>query len=133
MSLWQTISHKSDCYKSTRAARHAVDGGWFSYELKVHADTPQDLVCTYWGSDGGNRVFDILVDGEKIATQKLAANKPGEFFDVNPGKRRSQRASRFKSYVRFSFGPEERGHATRQPLRQQEMLRHRGSGSRGSR
>jgi len=30
---------------------------------------------------------------------------PGEFFDVNPGKRRAGRASRFKSYVRFSFGP----------------------------
>jgi len=30
---------------------------------------------------------------------------PGEFFDVNPGKRRQGRASRFKSYVRFSFGP----------------------------
>jgi aspartate/methionine/tyrosine aminotransferase len=30
---------------------------------------------------------------------------PGEFFDVNPGKRRSGRASRFRSYVRFSFGP----------------------------
>jgi N-succinyldiaminopimelate aminotransferase len=30
---------------------------------------------------------------------------PGEFFDVNPGKRRSGRASRFKHYVRFSFGP----------------------------
>ena len=32
---------------------------------------------------------------------------PGEFFDVNPGKRRSGRPSRFKSYVRFSFGAEE--------------------------
>jgi len=30
---------------------------------------------------------------------------PGEFFDVNPGKRRSWRASRFRDYVRFSFGP----------------------------
>ena len=30
---------------------------------------------------------------------------PGEFFDVNPGKRRSRRASRFRSYTRFSFGP----------------------------
>jgi N-succinyldiaminopimelate aminotransferase len=28
---------------------------------------------------------------------------PGEFFDINPGKRRH--ASRFKNYVRFSFGP----------------------------
>ncbi|MDP3276648.1 MAG: pyridoxal phosphate-dependent aminotransferase [Deltaproteobacteria bacterium] len=32
---------------------------------------------------------------------------PGEFFDVNPGKRRAGRASRFRDYVRFSFGPEE--------------------------
>jgi len=32
---------------------------------------------------------------------------PGEFFDVNPGKRRSGRPSRFRHYVRFSFGPDE--------------------------
>ena len=37
--------------------------------------------------------------GQKVITV------PGEFFDVNPGKRRSQRASRFRSYTRFSFGP----------------------------
>ena len=33
---------------------------------------------------------------------------PGEFFDVNPGTRRSGRPSRFRQYVRLSFGPEER-------------------------
>ncbi len=32
---------------------------------------------------------------------------PGEFFDVNPGKRRAHRASRFRHHVRFSFGPGE--------------------------
>lgn len=32
---------------------------------------------------------------------------PGVFFDINPGKRRPDRASRFGSYVRFSFGPSE--------------------------
>jgi N-succinyldiaminopimelate aminotransferase len=31
---------------------------------------------------------------------------PGEFFDVNPGKRRHGRSSRFRSYLRFSFGPQ---------------------------
>lgn len=31
---------------------------------------------------------------------------PGEFFDVNPGKRRSQFHSRYKNYARISFGPE---------------------------
>lgn len=32
---------------------------------------------------------------------------PGEFFDVNPGKRRAARRSRFRSHIRFSFGPPE--------------------------
>lgn len=32
---------------------------------------------------------------------------PGEFFDVNPGKRRAHRLSRFRHHVRFSFGPSE--------------------------
>ncbi len=31
---------------------------------------------------------------------------PGEFFDVNPGRRRAARPSRFRNYVRLSFGPE---------------------------
>ncbi|MGB5809646.1 MAG: pyridoxal phosphate-dependent aminotransferase [Polyangiales bacterium] len=30
---------------------------------------------------------------------------PGHFFDVNPGKRRTGRPSRFVNHVRFSFGP----------------------------
>jgi aspartate/methionine/tyrosine aminotransferase len=31
---------------------------------------------------------------------------PGEFFDINPGRRRADRPSRFRHHVRFSFGPE---------------------------
>ncbi len=61
--------------------RHAPDG-WFSYRLKVLPDQPTVLFCTYWGSDAGARSFDILVDGTKIATQSLANNRQGEFFDV---------------------------------------------------
>ncbi len=30
---------------------------------------------------------------------------PGVFFDVNPGRRRSQKVSRFRHHVRLSFGP----------------------------
>ena len=30
---------------------------------------------------------------------------PGDFFDVNPGRRRPDRPSRFRSHIRFSFGP----------------------------
>ena len=29
-----------------------------------------------------NRTFDILIDGHRIATQKLNASKPGQFVDV---------------------------------------------------
>ena len=60
--------------------REARDG-WFSYELKVLPDKPIMLVCTYRGSEGRRRIFDILVDGEKIATQQLELH-PGEYFDL---------------------------------------------------
>jgi hypothetical protein len=65
---------------SGRKWRHAVEG-WFSYELKVLPDQPQELWVTYWGSDGGNRVFDVLVDGEKLVTQRLNRNRPDKFYD----------------------------------------------------
>jgi len=53
--------------KRTRESR----GGWFSYQVKVPPDRPVTLVCGYRGSEGRRRVFDILVDGEKIATETL--------------------------------------------------------------
>ena len=43
----------------------------------------------------------------RAALEQKVICVPGEFFDVNPGKRRVGRASRFKDYVRFSFGPGE--------------------------
>jgi hypothetical protein len=63
-----------------RKYRHAGDG-WFSWELKVLPAQAQELRVTYWGSDAGGRDFDILVDGEKLATEKLAGKKPGQFYD----------------------------------------------------
>lgn len=61
--------------------RHATDGGWFEYQLKVAPDKPVELLSTYWGSDTDRRVFDILIDGRKIATQKLDRNRPDQFYD----------------------------------------------------
>ncbi|MHC4084279.1 MAG: beta-L-arabinofuranosidase domain-containing protein [Planctomycetota bacterium] len=66
---------------SGRTWRHATDGGWFSYDVKVLPDKPMALLVTYWGSDGGNRVFDIFVNGTKLTTQRLQYNRPGEFYD----------------------------------------------------
>ena len=67
---------------SGRKWRHALNGGWISFDLKLSLDQPLSLVTTYWGSETGARTFDILVEGVKIATQSLQNDKPGEFFDV---------------------------------------------------
>lgn len=41
----------------------------------------------------------------RAALEQKVIVVPGEFFDVNPGKRRAGRPSRFRRYVRLSFGP----------------------------
>ena len=62
--------------------RDATDGGWFSYDLKCERKGAQQLVLTYHSTDGGNRTFDILVNGEKIATRTLSAENYDVLFDV---------------------------------------------------
>jgi len=42
----------------------------------------------------------------RAALAKKIIVVPGEFFDVDPGKRRFGRPSRFRHHVRFSFGPD---------------------------
>lgn len=42
----------------------------------------------------------------RAALARQVITVPGEFFDVNPGKRRAGRPSRFRRHVRLSFGPE---------------------------
>ncbi|MBC7829576.1 MAG: glycoside hydrolase family 127 protein [Chitinophagaceae bacterium] len=64
-----------------RKWRHASNGGWFSFDMAVSDNSPLQLLCTYWGSDRG-REFEIWIDGEKIATQKLSGEKPNEFMDI---------------------------------------------------
>ena len=61
--------------------RHAEPGGWFSWEFKLPADKPADLLCSYWGSDVG-RTFDVLVDEHLVATESLKPIHPGCVYDV---------------------------------------------------
>jgi aspartate/methionine/tyrosine aminotransferase len=42
----------------------------------------------------------------RAALEQKVITVPGQFFDVNPGKRRGALASRFNEYCRFSFGPQ---------------------------
>src|SRR5260370_7501654 len=77
--------------------------------IGIHADRPPDGPFYVWGNLSG--LPPPLNDGMaffRAALERKVITVPGEFFDVNPGKRRHGRASRFRSYVRFSFGPERR-------------------------
>jgi uncharacterized protein len=64
-----------------RKFRHTYDGGWFSCEIALPDGEPADLVVTYWGSETGNRKFDLLLDGEKFASQSLHRDKPEKFWE----------------------------------------------------
>jgi DUF1680 family protein len=66
----------------TRKFRVANDGGFFSFDLKIMDGFSYNLVATYWGMDNRGRVFDVLVEGEKIATEDLNKYKESKFYDI---------------------------------------------------
>jgi len=74
--------------------------------MGIRTDRAPEGTFYVWGRVDG--LPPPLSDGMgffRSALAKKVITVPGEFFDVNPGKRRSQRVSRFRSHVRFSFGP----------------------------
>ncbi len=76
-------------------------------EMGVRVDAAPMGAFYVWGS-----VADLppsINDGMsffRAGLKEKVISVPGEFFDVNPGKRRQNVASRFAAHVRFSFGPE---------------------------
>ncbi len=66
-----------------RTGREVRKGGSFSFDMKVKANSTQmSLLMTYLGDDK-NRFFDILVDGQVIATQELKGGTTGKFYDIS--------------------------------------------------
>jgi hypothetical protein len=55
--------------------------GWFSYEMKVLPDQPMALAFTYKAGEGRRRVFDVIVDGQTLAT-KTAEYHPTELLEA---------------------------------------------------
>ena len=57
---------------------------WFSYDLPVETGHPMVVVATYYSADRRTSPasFDILVDGQRIAEQKVERTDPGRFYDV---------------------------------------------------
>jgi aspartate/methionine/tyrosine aminotransferase len=73
--------------------------------LGIRTDRAPDGTFYIWGNVAG--LPPPLNEGMgffRAALERKVITVPGEFFDVNPGKRRVL-GSRFRTYVRFSFGP----------------------------
>lgn len=75
-------------------------------DLGMHADREPDGTFYVFVS-----LADLpppLADGMaffRAALERQVITVPGIFFDVNPGRRRSEHLSRFRQHVRLSFGP----------------------------
>ena len=54
--------------------------GWISYDLKVDPLRPTDLVLKLWGSDGGNRRFNIYCDGTVFSYEHVDNFAPNEYY-----------------------------------------------------
>jgi aspartate/methionine/tyrosine aminotransferase len=92
--------------KAFRRKRKLMLKGLRAAGIKV--DTGPEATFYCWGDLSG--LPEPLNDGMqflKAALDEKVICVPGEFFDVNPGKRRAGRPSRFRQYARFSFGPDE--------------------------
>ena len=60
--------------------RDARDGGWFSYRVKPGNGAGGFVLrLTFWGRERGARTFDVLVDGQKVATMSLGDTGKDEF------------------------------------------------------
>lgn len=64
-----------------KQGRDARSEGFFEFKMKV-VDAPSTLRTTYWGEEG-KRIFYILIDGQKIATENLGYKKLGEFVEID--------------------------------------------------
>ncbi|QSX33306.1 glycoside hydrolase family 127 protein [Shewanella avicenniae] len=85
-----------------RAGRDARSGGFFSFTMQA-ADGPLKLQASYWGEER-QRLFHILVDGERVASQTLNFDHPGQFFEVEYDI--PERLTRDKTQIKVRFEPE---------------------------
>jgi hypothetical protein len=62
-------------------------------------------VATYWGSESGPREFDVLVDGERVATQSLHQDHPERFWDQTYELPQKLTAGKQRVNIRFAAKP----------------------------
>jgi DUF1680 family protein len=89
-----------------RNGRRWRSGEWFQYVLSTRGEKSVELAVTYWGGDAG-RKFDILVNGEPLATETLDSPQPNQFLEKHysiPAKILSD-ATNGRVIIKFSAKP----------------------------
>jgi len=106
LSVERAEAESASLQGTFRAKRDLMRAGL--EKLGVKFDAPTDGTFYAWGSVADLPApFNTGMGFFRKALEAKVIVVPGEFFDVNPGKRRAGRSSRFRSHVRFSFGPSE--------------------------
>jgi hypothetical protein len=54
--------------------------GWISYDLKIDPERPMDFITRQWGSDAGNRKYNIYCDGTVFSYDEVNNFAPGEYY-----------------------------------------------------
>lgn len=72
------VSQNSD--SGLRDGRRWRRGEWFQYTLNSRGEKVVELEVTYWGGEA-NRRFDLLANGERIATESFENPKSGQFLE----------------------------------------------------
>jgi hypothetical protein len=75
-------------------------------DLGFVVDVPPEGTFYVWGS--AEHLPPSIADGMsffRAALKEKVITVPGEFFGVDPGRRRGRHGSRFRQHLRFSFGP----------------------------
>lgn len=87
-----------------RLSRSAFWGnGEFSYVLKLPASGPSALRFECWGGESRHHRFEIFANGEKIATQTLFDDAPGETLPVEHVL--PERLTKGRAPIRIAFRP----------------------------
>jgi len=72
------VSQNSDT--GLRNGRRWRRGDSFQYTLNTRGEKSVELAVTYWGGDAG-RAYDILTNGELLATATVDNSKPNQYFE----------------------------------------------------
>lgn len=73
-------SASSQGYEHDESWRDATNGGYFEYQMTTNGEKDLVLRIRYRADETGNRLFDILADGQLVATEDCSHNKHEQRF-----------------------------------------------------